>query len=58
MFEAREKYPYYKGYRELLRAWRNDRLDALYALYPTRVKTLGAAALSAVMSHMSQNRRR
>jgi hypothetical protein len=34
-----------------------DRLGAFYAQHPTLVKTLGVAALSAVMSHMSQNRR-
>ncbi len=31
-----------------------DRLGNFYAQHPTLVKTLGVAALGAVMSHMSQ----
>lgn len=33
-----------------------ERLGGFYAQHPTLVKTLGAAALGAVMSHMSQQR--
>ena len=34
-----------------------DRLSSFYAQHPTLVKTLGVLALSAVMSHMNQQRR-
>jgi len=34
-----------------------DRLGSFYAQHPTLVKTLGVAALSAVMSHMSSQQR-
>lgn len=34
-----------------------DRLGSFYAQHPTLVKTLGAAALGAVMSHMNSQRR-